>query len=181
MRGPYPIYVRFPNNQAVPLIRPCGAPSPQGEGVICPINCNLSFPRLSILTRTVLDWFVSALIIRYIILPLTGIDLIKVSLGPALASNTPPACCIKSVRSRSYLTINNPQPRWGCGLFGAADRDRTGTLFRARDFKSLVSACSTTAANMGILSQARALVKSPVNQMPDQNRQVPPPPSAVAT
>ena len=29
---------------------------------------------------------------------------------------------------------------------GAADRGRTGTLFRARDFKSLVSAYSTTAA-----------------------------------
>ena len=27
---------------------------------------------------------------------------------------------------------------------GAGDRDRTGTLFTARDFKSLVSACSTT-------------------------------------
>ena len=33
------------------------------------------------------------------------------------------------------------------GFFsGAADRGRTGTLFRARDFKSLVSAYSTTAA-----------------------------------
>ena len=31
-------------------------------------------------------------------------------------------------------------------FFGAADRGRTGTLFRARDFKSLVSAYSTTAA-----------------------------------
>ena len=30
--------------------------------------------------------------------------------------------------------------------FGAGDRDRTGTLFTARDFKSLVSACSTTPA-----------------------------------
>ena len=29
---------------------------------------------------------------------------------------------------------------------GAADRGRTGSLFRARDFKSLVSAYSTTAA-----------------------------------
>ena len=34
----------------------------------------------------------------------------------------------------------------GCFFRGAADRDRTGTLFRARDFKSLVSAYSTTAA-----------------------------------
>ena len=49
----------------------------------------------------------------------------------------------------------------GHPFFGAADRDRTGTLFRARDFKSLVSACSTTAANMGILSQAGLLVKYP--------------------
>ena len=31
-------------------------------------------------------------------------------------------------------------------LLGAGDRDRTGTLFTARDFKSLVSACSTTPA-----------------------------------
>ncbi len=34
---------------------------------------------------------------------------------------------------------------------GAADRDRTGTLFRARDFKSLVSACSTTAAFLTVI------------------------------
>ena len=33
--------------------------------------------------------------------------------------------------------------------FGAADRDRTGTDFTPRDFKSLVSACSTTAASVG--------------------------------
>ena len=31
-------------------------------------------------------------------------------------------------------------------IFGAGDRDRTGTLFTARDFKSLVSAYSTTPA-----------------------------------
>ena len=43
--------------------------------------------------------------------------------------------------------------------YGAADRDRTGTLFRARDFKSLVSACSTTAANTGILTQISSAVK----------------------
>ena len=34
----------------------------------------------------------------------------------------------------------------GVSFFGAADRDRTGTDFTPRDFKSLVSACSTTAA-----------------------------------
>ena len=38
------------------------------------------------------------------------------------------------------------RPQKGSGFFGAGDRDRTGTLFRARDFKSLVSACSTTPA-----------------------------------
>ena len=32
------------------------------------------------------------------------------------------------------------------GIFGAADRDRTGTVFLPRDFKSLASACSATAA-----------------------------------
>ncbi len=47
----------------------------------------------------------------------------------------------------------------GLLFFGAADRDRTGTLFRARDFKSLVSACSTTAANVDILPQAVRRVK----------------------
>ena len=34
------------------------------------------------------------------------------------------------------------------GRFGAADRGRTGTLFTANDFKSFVSAYSTTAASM---------------------------------
>ncbi len=33
-----------------------------------------------------------------------------------------------------------------CRAFGAAGGGRTRTLFRARDFKSLVSAYSTTAA-----------------------------------
>ena len=37
-------------------------------------------------------------------------------------------------------------PRWGIPLFGAADRNRTGTDFTPRDFKSLVSTYSTTAA-----------------------------------
>ena len=40
------------------------------------------------------------------------------------------------------------RPRWGLSFLGAGDRDRTGTLFRARDFKSLVSACSTTPASI---------------------------------
>ena len=43
---------------------------------------------------------------------------------------------------------------------GAADRGRTGTLFRARDFKSLVSAYSTTAAwNVDILAFSEPFVK----------------------
>ena len=47
---------------------------------------------------------------------------------------------------------------------GAADRDRTGTLFTARDFKSLVSACSTTAAYfifMGLRPMCRCPVAVP--------------------
>ena len=44
--------------------------------------------------------------------------------------------------------IRKERPRWGLSFLGAGDRDRTGTLFRARDFKSLVSACSTTPASI---------------------------------
>ena len=41
-------------------------------------------------------------------------------------------------------------PAHGCAprAFGAADRGRTGTVLLPRDFKSLVSAYSTTAANV---------------------------------
>ncbi len=46
-----------------------------------------------------------------------------------------------------FLRIKNPRKGAALpGISGAGDRDRTGTLFRARDFKSLVSACSTTPA-----------------------------------
>ena len=38
-----------------------------------------------------------------------------------------------------------------CSFFGAGDRARTGTLFPARDFKSLASANSTTPANVIII------------------------------
>ena len=34
---------------------------------------------------------------------------------------------------------------------GAADRDRTGTVFLPRDFKSLASACSATAADKTLI------------------------------
>ncbi len=59
-------------------------------------------------------------------------------------------------------------------FYGAGDRDRTGTLFTARDFKSLVSACSTTPAFLRrrspqsyprILSQANAPVKYPFSDI----------------
>ena len=43
---------------------------------------------------------------------------------------------------------------------GAGDRDRTGTDFTPRDFKSLVSACSTTPAYGSILSHCYPAIKS---------------------
>ena len=42
-------------------------------------------------------------------------------------------------------------PRWGIPYFGAADRTRTGTRSPSRDFKSLVSTYSTTAAYYHII------------------------------
>ncbi len=45
------------------------------------------------------------------------------------------------------------------GRFGAADRGRTGTLFTAKDFKSFVSAYSTTAALEYILALFGHFVK----------------------
>ncbi len=47
-------------------------------------------------------------------------------------------------------------------LFGAADRNRTGTDFTPRDFKSLVSTYSTTAANINIFICNRVSTYSPV-------------------
>ena len=57
----------------------------------------------------------------------------------------------------SYLLkqTNNPNPFptgkiwFGLYWFGAGNRNRTGTLFRARDFKSLVSTYSTMPAQLG--------------------------------
>ena len=37
--------------------------------------------------------------------------------------------------------------------YGAGNRTRTGTLFTARDFKSLVSTYSTTPADVGCMNQ----------------------------
>ena len=52
--------------------------------------------------------------------------------------------------NRSILRSAAPEKAspFGLAFSGAADRDRTGTDFTPRDFKSLVSACSTTAAWM---------------------------------
>ena len=44
-------------------------------------------------------------------------------------------------KEKSSRTIQSPRRR------GAADRDRTGTSFTSRDFKSRASASSATAAN----------------------------------
>ena len=46
----------------------------------------------------------------------------KVSLRPAVASNTPPACCILIVRVRSYLTDKEKTTRMG-GFFFMATRN----------------------------------------------------------
>ena len=45
---------------------------------------------------------------------------------------------------------------------GAADRGRTGTVSLPRDFKSLVSACSTTAAYCDIILQTKRIVNSKI-------------------
>lgn len=51
------------------------------------------------------------------------------------------------------VTKNSPDPVWGQENFGAGDRARTGTVLLLRDFKSLVSANSTTPAyKMGKIS-----------------------------
>ncbi len=44
------------------------------------------------------------------------------------------------------VAIAKAGPRWGPAFVGAADRNRTGTVFTPRDFKSLVSTYSTTTA-----------------------------------
>ena len=49
------------------------------------------------------------------------------------------------------MTLPNPQvsstcSNWVGSFTGAADRDRTGTVKRPRDFKSLASACFATPA-----------------------------------
>ena len=67
----------------------------------------------------------------------------------SLRSLLPPPAALPSLPGISPPVLTQRhQKRGGLSLlfFGAADRDRTGTDFTPRDFKSLVSACSTTAA-----------------------------------
>ena len=65
---------------------------------------------------------------------------------------TPPQAAVRSLPriEPSVLFIGQRikirDTRWGIPYFGAADRNRTGTDFTPRDFKSLVSTYSTTAA-----------------------------------
>ena len=47
----------------------------------------------------------------------------------------------------SWLLQQKTRPPLGVGSFGAGNRNRTGTLFTARDFKSLVSTYSTMPAS----------------------------------
>ena len=60
------------------------------------------------------------------------------------------------------LHYHKVKERGGCLslLLGAGDRDRTGTDFTPRDFKSLVSACSTTAAYYSLI--VRSACRCPV-------------------
>ena len=72
---------------------------------------------------------------------------IKVCLRFTAGSSSPPDCCIfmGSIPASFYIIKQRHPFGWRC-LIGAGNRDRTGTLFTARDFKSLVSACSTIPA-----------------------------------
>ncbi len=71
-------------------------------------------------------------------------------------------CSPKShLRFDSDRHRNNGIPGSGIPLFGAADRNRTGTDFTPRDFKSLVSTYSTTAAYYSIMMSLRLMVPLP--------------------
>ena len=62
---------------------------------------------------------------------------------------------------------NKQMPHWGICLFGAANRTRTGTSVTSRDFKSLVSTYSTTAAHdcRVIIAQIFPAVKGTLSQI----------------
>ena len=66
-------------------------------------------------------------------------------------SKCPPDTCIQMGSIPFIYTELSRIPGWGCGIIGAADRNRTGTDFTPRDFKSLVSTYSTTAAYLFLL------------------------------
>ena len=66
--------------------------------------------------------------------------------APPATGGAPLAPQTRTTFSFADCRSKKPPTQKGRGLFGAADRTRTGTLFRARDFKSLVSTYSTTAA-----------------------------------
>ena len=74
---------------------------------------------------------------------------------PSLASLHLPPAVLASLPGISPPVRSLPIPKKeeakASSFFGAGDRDRTGTLFTARDFKSLVSACSTTPADVAVL------------------------------
>ena len=80
------------------------------------------------------------------LVPLTGIDLIKVWPGPFPGQQHAPGVLHSDGFDPGINKKEMGESRCFLPFLGAADRDRTGTLFRARDFKSLVSACSTTPA-----------------------------------
>ena len=64
--------------------------------------------------------------------------------GTLIGNLQAPPCSIPSCHSQKE---NNRQPAaGGCSLCGAADGNRTRTVLPPRDFKSLASACSATAA-----------------------------------
>ena len=83
---------------------------------------------------------------------LTGIDLHFLSLAKenkGSPRSSPRRQCSSALhldRFDSGQHVKNGMPRWGNPFFGAADRNRTGTDFTPRDFKSLVSTYSTTTA-----------------------------------
>ena len=81
-------------------------------------------------------------------------------------SNLPPAGCIE-MGSIPLPNQKESTPK-GCSLFGAGNRNRTGTLFTARDFKSLVSTYSTMPASFRYrntvfpVRQEKAAAKYPI-------------------
>ena len=80
------------------------------------------------------------------VVPLTGIypRAKKPAAGSFFTHCGAPPCSIPSVIAKKE-NIHQPAAG-GCSLCGAADGNRTRTVLPPRDFKSLASACSATAA-----------------------------------